>query len=419
MSLEVTTCTKDYDNIYEQVRQQVLLRLDMTRAIEDEEIENEIFDVIKEISKNYPLPLNERKRLQGQVFNSLRKLDVLQELIDDDDVTEILVNGAKHVFYEKEGQLYQYESCFHSNEKLEDVIQQIVGKNNKMVNESVPIVDTRLSDGSRVNIVLPPIAIDGAALSIRRFPKNPITMERLISKGAISKEAAAFLENLVKAKYNIFISGGTGSGKTTFLNALSGFIPKDERIVTIEDAAELQIRGVDNLVRMETRSANFEGVVPITIRDLIKTALRMRPDRIIVGEVRGAEALDMLQAMQSGHDGSLSTGHADSCEDMIYRLETMVLMGGIELPLKAIRSQIGAGIDIMVHLSRLRDKSRKMMEISEVLMQTDGKIEFSVLYRFEETQDAEGKICGRWVRVNPLKNTKKCRAAGINIGDMC
>ena len=409
--------THDFDELYNMLRQRVLIRLDLTREPSDEEIDRVIYKTLKEMSLRYPIDIKTRKNLSGMVFNSLRKLDVLQELIDDEDVTEILINGYKSIFYEKMGQLYKFDKHFSSNEKLEDVIQQIAGRNNKMVNESVPIVDTRLKDGSRVNIVLPPIAIDGAAVSIRRFPKNPITMERLIALGAISKEAAVYLEDLVRAKYNIFISGGTGSGKTTFLNALSGFIPKDERIVTIEDAAELQIRGVPNLVRMETRRANFEGVQEITIRDLIKTALRMRPDRIIVGEVRGAEALDMLQAMQSGHDGSLSTGHADSPEDMIYRLETMVLMGGLELPVKAIRSQIGAGLDVMVHLARMRDKSRKVASIKEVVMDKDGNIEFSPLFEFEETGEIDKKIQGRWVKCNELINVKKSKAAGIRIGE--
>ena len=408
------TLSQNSNSVFLDIREKVLARMDLSREVPDEEIEEVIFEVLSEENRQRALCLEEKKRLGSMVFNSLRKLDILQELIEDEDITEILVNGPNAIFYEKEGRLTKWNQTFSSPQKLEDVIQQIAGRNNKMVNESLPIVDTRLRDGSRVNIVLPPIAIDGAAMSIRRFPKTPITMEKLIMLDSISAPIAEFLNKLVRAKYNIFISGGTGSGKTTFLNALSAFIPKEERIVTIEDSAELQIHDAENLVRLETRCANFEGIHEITIRDLIRTALRMRPDRIIVGEVRGEETLDMLQAMQSGHDGSLSTGHADSCEDMLYRLETMVLMG-MDLPLPAIRAQIGSGIDIMVHLGRIRDKSRKLLDIQEVLRSPDGNTELNCLYQFEETHEEGGRVYGVWKKTGTLKNLKKCRMAGITL----
>ena len=371
------------DEISEKVRKQVLSDIDVSRDLEDEEIWDIISRVTSEEVKQKSISLRDRIELEKRVFDSLKRLDVLQELIDDTEVTEIMVNGPDSIFYEKNGCIQQYDGRFSSEEKMQDIIQQIVGRHNRVVNQSSPIVDTRLVDGSRVNIVLFPISLGGSAISIRKFPKEPYNMEKLIAIGSVSKEVSEMLKLLVKAKYSIFISGGTGSGKTTFLNALSQYIPEDERIITIEDSAELQLLGAKNIVRMETRNANVEGVMPITIRDLIRTALRMRPDRIIVGECRGAETLDMLSAMNTGHDGSLSTGHANSCRDMLSRMETMVLMGQ-ELPLGAIRSQIASGINIIIQLGRLRDKSRRVLEIAELDGIVDGEIVLNTLYQFEE-----------------------------------
>ena len=387
-------------------------RLDISREIPDGEILAIIDEGICERAKSQVLSLESRRKLRMEVFYSLRRLDILQELIDDEEITEIMVNGRGKIFYEKQGRILQWDKCFRSREKLEDVIQQIVGTNNRVVNEYSPIVDARLADGSRVNIVLEPIAIDGSCISIRKFPKEPITMEKMIGFGSVSRELVEFLRQLVTARYNIFISGGTGSGKTTFLNALSSFIPADERIVTIEDSAELQIRNIPNLVRLETRNDNMETGNGITIRDLIKTALRMRPDRIVVGEIRGAEALDMLQAMNTGHDGSLSTGHANSCRDMLKRIETMVLMG-MELPLTAVQAQIAAGIDILVHLGRMRDRSRKVLDVMEITGYEDHEICLNPLYRFRETGKGEGKVTGCWEQVGELANREKLLRAGI------
>ena len=322
-----------------------------------------------------------------------------------------MVNGPKQIFYEKRGRIHRWAGQFSSEERLVDILQQIVARHNRVINLSAPIVDSRLADGSRVNMVLAPISIDGSALTIRKFPKNPLTMQQLIAMGAVSRDAAELLQILVRARYSMIISGGTGSGKTTFLNALSQYIPSDERIITIEDSAELQIQGVDNLVRLETRNSNTEGVAPITIHDLIRTALRMRPDRIIVGECRGAEAFDMLQAFNTGHDGSLSTGHANSSRDILSRLEMMVLMG-MELPLGAIRRQIVSGVDIIIHLGRLRDKSRKVLEIAEVTGLEDGEILLNPLYVFEETGMENGKILGSLQKKNPLSDTHKLLDAG-------
>ena len=347
------------EEIFDDLRSNIIAALDLSREQNDEEVCRFIEKEVEEYSRKNLLTLKEREQLEHLLFNSLRKYDAIQELLEDPEVTEIMINGASRIFYEKKGKLFRAQTHFSSEQKLGDVIQQMAGNSNRMVNEASPIVDTRLADGSRVNIVLSPISIDGAAVSIRKFPQTPILMEDLIRIESITEEAAAFLKVLVMAGYNIFISGGTGSGKTTFLNALSQYIPREERIITIEDSAELRLVDKPNLVRLETRNQMFEGVKPITIRDLIRTALRMRPERIVVGECRGEEALDMLQAMNTGHDGSLSTGHANSCRDMMSRLETMVLMG-MELPLTAIRSQIASGLDILVHLGRMRDKSRKV-----------------------------------------------------------
>lgn len=400
------------DEISEKVRKQVLSDIDVSRDLEDEEIWDIISRAASEEVKQKSISLRDRIELEKRVFDSLKRLDVLQELIDDTEVTEIMVNGPDSIFYEKNGCIQQYDGRFSSEEKMQDIIQQIVGRHNRVVNQSSPIVDTRLVDGSRVNIVLFPISLGGSAISIRKFPKEPYNMEKLIAIGSVSKEVSEMLKLLVKAKYSIFISGGTGSGKTTFLNALSQYIPEDERIITIEDSAELQLLGAKNIVRMETRNANVEGVMPITIRDLIRTALRMRPDRIIVGECRGAETLDMLSAMNTGHDGSLSTGHANSCRDMLSRMETMVLMGQ-ELPLSAIRSQIASGINIIIQLGRLRDKSRRVLEIAELDGIVDGEIVLNTLYQFEEISEKNGRVIGELVQKGKLKSRTKLETAGM------
>ena len=404
------------EEIFEKLRSDIMAALDLSREQNDEEIYRFIETEVEEYSQNNLLTLKEREQLEHLLFNSLRKYDAIQELLEDADVTEIMINGASNIFYEKKGKLFQAQTHFSSEQKLSDVIQQMAGNSNRMVNEASPIVDTRLADGSRVNIVLSPISIDGSAVSIRKFPKTPILMEDLIRIGSITEEAAAFLKVLVAAGYNIFISGGTGSGKTTFLNALSQYIPREERIITIEDSAELRLVDKPNLVRLETRNQMFDGVKPITIRDLIRTALRMRPERIVVGECRGEEALDMLQAMNTGHDGSLSTGHANSCRDMLSRLETMVLMG-MELPLAAIRSQIASGLDILVHLGRMRDKSRKVLAITEVIGMQDGEIVLKDLYRYVEKSPDVEMACGKLQQMGTLFNQEKCKRAGITLTD--
>lgn len=397
----------------EQLHARILEEMDMTREMEDEELTQLIYRVLQEVSAQEYLSLAEKTFLGRELFNAFRKLNILQEFLEDEDITEIMINGTQNIFFEKDGRIYQSDKRFVSREKLEDVVQQIAAGSNRLVNEASPIVDARLLDGSRVNIVLPPIAIDGPIVTIRKFSKEAITMKQLIAWESISREVSAFLATLVAAGYNIFISGGTGSGKTTFLNALSQSIPKTERIITIEDNAELQIQDVPNLVRMEARNANVEGSGAVTIRDLIKSALRMRPDRLIVGEVRSAEAIDMLQAMNTGHDGSLSTGHANSPKDMLSRLETMVLMG-MELPLPAIQRQIASGVDVIVHLGRLRDKSRKVLEVTEVLGYTGGEIQLQTLYQYEETGEKEGRIQGEWRKVHEITHTEKLLAAGYH-----
>ena len=403
------------DEFIGRVRRLVSDRLDLLKEASDDEIRETISQVVLELSREQFLTLNEKKTVLEGVFNSMRGLDVLQPLVDDPTITEIMINGPHCVFVEQSGRLYQKNVSFGSNEKLENVIQNIVSKVNRTVNEANPIVDARLTDGSRVNVVLPPIALDGPTVTIRKFPENPMTVEQLIAYKSITPEVAEVLERMVKAKYNIFISGGTGSGKTTFLNAMSNFIPKDERIITIEDSAELQIRGIPNIVRMETRNANMEGKGEISIRDLIKSSLRMRPERIVVGEVRGAEALDMLQAMNTGHDGSLSTGHANSTKDMLSRLETMVLSGA-QIPIDAIRQQIASAVDIIIQLSRLRDKSRRTMEITEVVGYENGQIKLNPLYQFvEHGEDENKKIIGGLERTeNPMVHTYKFRMAGLS-----
>ena len=401
-------------SIEEKIRQEVMESIDLSVDVSDEEILKLIRNKIIEQAKIQPISLADRKRVEGHVFNSLRKLDVLEDLLKDEEITEIMINGPKNIFIEKNGRVEKSSEQFSSEEKLNDVIQSIVANTNKIVNESNPIVDTRLSDGSRVNIVLPPAAVDYSILSIRKFPKEQMTMERLKAYGSISDEQIEFLKKLVISGYNIFVSGGTGSGKTSFLNALGEFIPEDERVITIEDSAELQLKNVRNLVRLEARNANLEGNNEITIRDLLKSSLRMRPDRIVVGECRGAEALEMLQAFNTGHDGSLSTGHSNSCKDMLSRLETMVLMGA-EIPLSAIRQQIASGLDIIVQLGRLRDKSRKLIEITEVLDLENDEIQLNPLYSFKELDEVNGRIIGEWEKVGDLKRKDKLVASGLSI----
>ncbi len=365
-----------------ELRARILERIDLSKDLSDEEILVLIREEIVRLGQDIPLPISERKRLERKLYNSLRKLDILEDLLSDESITEIMINGPDNIFIERGGILRESGLRFSSSEKLSDVVQQIVSENNQAVNESIPIVDTRLKDGSRVNIVLPPVAVDYAIISIRKFPKEKMTMEKLVENGSISAEIADFLRTLVVSGYNLFISGSTGAGKTTLINALSDYIPKEERVITIEDSAELQLRGIRNLVRLESRNATLEGKLEITIRDLVKSALRMRPDRIIVGECRGAEALDLLQANNTGHDGSLSTGHANSNRDMISRLETMVLMG-MDLPIPAIRSQIASGLDIFVHIERMSDRTRKITEVSEVDGIKDGEVNLRPIYSYD------------------------------------
>lgn len=402
--------------IQEQIGNEVLQAIDREHSLSDEEIWEAIQERVLKMGQKRYLTVEEKQELIQNIFNSLRKLDVLQELLEEEAITEIMVNGADHIFVEKNGKLQQYPRAFSSRRKLEDVIQQIVSRMNRMVNEANPIVDVRLEDGSRVNVVLPPVAVNGPAVTIRKFPVHPITMDKLISIGSIPKNAAAFLRQLVRAGYNIFISGGTGSGKTTFLNALSQYIPSDERIITIEDSAELQIQGISNLVTLEARGANLEGRNAVTIRDLIISALRMRPDRIILGEVRDAAACELLSAMNTGHDGSLSTGHANSPQDMLSRLETLVLTG-MNIPIEAVRSQIASAIDIVIQLGRLRDKSRRVLMITEVLGIQDGSICLSPLYEFaEQGENTEGQVLGelKWSG-NCLQNQGKLQRSGLEV----
>lgn len=400
--------------ILQNIQKRIMEDMDFGEELSDEQLKDLISKYLLEKEKNHHFTLLERKQMGKEIFDSLRKLDVLQDLLEDDEVTEIMVNGPEIIFAEKKGKLYRTNLTFESSEKLLHVINQIVSSCNRVVNESSPIVDARLKNGARVNVVLHPIALNGPILTIRRFPDKPITMEKLIRLGAVSEEAVRFLEKAVKAKYNILVSGGTGSGKTTFLNALSGYIPGDERIITIEDSAELQIQGIENLIRMETRNANMEGGRSISIRDLIKASLRMRPTRIIVGEVRGEEALDMIgSAMNCGHDGSMSSAHANSAEDMLLRLENMILMSA-SLPTDAIRRQIASGVDLIVHLGRLRDKSRKVLEIIEVGGIKQEEIVLNPLFLFREnsTQKSE-KVEGKLERVGQLIHTFKMENAGM------
>ena len=402
------------EEIRRKLERQILEQMDYRKDISDEDIAEMIDSAIVNLEELACCPVSQRIRLKTDLFNSLRRLDLLQIFVEDEEVTEIMINGKDTIFLEKSGRLVRYPRGFDSAEKLMDMIQMIVAGCNRVINTSAPIVDARLEGGARIHVVLPPISLNGPVVTIRRFPKDPITMDWLIRKNSITASAAELLRKLVLSGYNIFISGGTGSGKTTFLNALSQFIPEENRVITIEDSAELQLQGLPNLVRLETRNANAEGCQVISIRDLIKASLRMRPDRIIVGEVRGAEAFDMLQCMNTGHDGSMSTGHANSARDMLSRLENMVLMG-IELPLPAIRQQIASGIDILVHLGRLRDHSRRVLSIEEVVGFRENEIQMNSLYQFEEMgTDEKGMVIGSLVEKGELVRKAKLQAAGLS-----
>ena len=394
------------------IRTKVMQTIDLSGDIEDDQVRGVIDMCILEYSLEKPLSVRDKVEIKRDLFNSLRRLDVLSDMLDDDSITEIMINGADNIFIERAGKLCRYDRTFESEERLKSVIQHIVAECNRLVNESSPIVDARLKDGSRVNVVLPPVSLGGCVMTIRKFPKEGMTMERLLQLGSITTEVAEFLRKLVVSGYNIIVSGGTGAGKTTFLNALSGYIPHDERIVTIEDSAELQLTGIDNLVSLESRSANVEGENAVSIRDLIKTSLRMRPSRIIVGEVRDAAAIDMLTAMNTGHVGSLSTGHANSSRDMLTRLETMVLMGA-DMPVLAIRQQIASAVDIIIQLGRLRDKSRRCLEICEVIGLEGGEFVVNKLFEFRERGLEDGRIVGTLEKINDLHNTAKLMSAGF------
>lgn len=419
---------EQFQNLKQQLQETVCQRMDMSSELSDAQIGEIIDSVIMEKSREVYMSAVTKLTLRQELFNAIRRLDLLQELIDDKTVTEIMVNGADAIFYERDGRIYTWDRHFESREKLEDVIQQIVSRSNRQVNESIPIVDARLKDGSRVNVVLDPVALNGPILTIRKFPEEAITMEDLIRWESISQEAAEYLKVLVKAGYNIFISGATSTGKTTFLNVLADYIPKTERVITIEDSAELQIHGIENLVRMEVRQADGDGVSNVTLRDLIRTSLRMRPDRIIVGEVRGEEALDMIQSMNTGHDGSLSTGHANSPQDMLSRLETMALFAS-DIPIQAIRKQIASSIDIIVQLEKLRDRSRRVTAIAEVLDCTEDAYILNPIFEFHEQDnlvmesssygDIPERVVGQLERTGyHLMHRRKLHAAALESAEI-
>lgn len=421
---------KRYQEVKHQLQDEIHQQLDMSREMTDEEIGEVIDQVIMDKSRETYMSAVTKLTLRQDLFNAIRRLDLLQELLDDRTVTEIMVNGPDSIFYERNGRIYTWDKHFESREKLEDVIQQIVSRSNRHVNESAPIVDASLADGSRVNVVLNPIALNGPILTIRKFPDDPITMDDLVGWESITAEAADYLKKLVQAGYNIFVSGATSTGKTTFLNVLADFIPKSERIITIEDSAELQLHDIENLVRLEVRQSDSEELSDVTIRDLIKTSLRMRPDRLIVGEVRGAEALDMIQSMNTGHDGSMSTGHANSPEDMLSRLETMILMG-TDMPLRAVRKQIASSIDVIIQLGRLRDRSRRVVEITEVLGCRDDEYALNPLFEFKESDEVimetaavygdtdVQRVNGRLIRTgHRLVNRKKLSAAALEAAEL-
>ena len=394
-------------SLIEELKERLIKDLDLSRNISDGELHDMIAAMVMEQYEGRTVPLKEKLQISRELFHSIRGLDILQEILEQEDVTEIMVNGYDRIFIERQGKLSRYEGAFVSPQKLMDVIQSIAARSNRRVNEASPILDTRLADGSRVNIVLPPVSVGGPTVTIRKFPERAITMEQLIRIGSITREAAQFLRQLVRNGYNIFISGGTGSGKTTLLNALTDYIPSSERIITIEDSAELQIGHISNLVSLECRQANTEGENAVTIRDLIRTSLRMRPDRIVVGEVRGGETLDMLQAMNTGHDGSLSTGHGNSPRDMLSRLEVMTLMAGEEIPMAAVRSQIASALDILVHLGRMKDGSRKVLAISQIEGIKDGSIQISALFEYakEDPDSEEALLRKTGIRLKRRKGT--------------
>ncbi len=406
--------TEELKKIQKRLHEGLVKQLDYNKHLTDTEIEEIIEEEVLKESQNGYLSLSEKQMLKRDLFNAFRRLDVLSGLLEDEDISEIMVNGEKHIFVEKQGSLAEVPATFADEERLRNVIQQIVSSCNRIVNEMTPIVDARLSDGSRVNVVLPPVALDGAVMTIRKFPKEFFTMERLVAMGTITQKGADFLKMLVQAKYNLFVSGGTGAGKTTLLNVLSNFIPSHERVITIEDSAELQLHGIPNLVRLETRNANVEGENAITMSALIKAALRMRPDRIIVGEVRDAAAMDMANSMLTGHDGSISTGHGNSAKEMLLRLETMILMG-YDMPVLAIRQQLAAAIDIVVHIGRLRDNSRRVLEICEVTGVVEGEITTNCLFEFKEYGEEQGKVIGCLEQKGELRNEQKLQQNGWHI----
>ena len=404
---------KTKQTVWMELKEEVLEALNLLEEVTDEQVLEVIDKVLKTSALSRAMSLDERCALRLELFHSIRRLDILEELLEDDSVTEIMINGENGIFLEREGNLEAYTGGKISKERLEELVVRITGMSNRMINEASPLADARLGDGSRVHVAIAPIALDGIVVTIRKFPKQAITLEELLERESFNSEVAEFLEKAVKAKYNIFVSGSTGSGKTTLLNVLSDFIPKNERIITIEDTAELQIRNVANLVRLEARSSVVEGCKEITIRDLLRASLRMRPDRLVIGEVRGAETVDMLQAFNTGHQGSLSTGHGNSTKDMLYRLETMVLMG-MEIPAVAVRRQLASGIDLMIHLGRLRDKRRVLLEISEISGYENDEIMLNPIFMFEETGvDDIGKILGTWKKVGELKHKEKLRMAGF------
>lgn len=405
---------KDYrDETWKELKAVVLEELNFYDEVTDEVVLEVIDRVLKASEIGKGISLNRRCLLRMELFHSIRRLDVLEELLADDTVTEIMMNGEKGIFLERNGRLEPFLGGRISQERLDELVVRITGMGNRIINEASPLVDARLGDGSRVSVVISPVALDSPCITIRKFPKRAITLEDLLEKQSLNEEVAEFLKKAVQAKYNIFVSGATGSGKTTLLNVLSDFIPRNERIITIEDTAELQIKNIPNLVRLEARNSVVEGCREITIRDLLRASLRMRPDRVIVGEVRGAETVDMLQAFCTGHDGSLSTGHGNSTKDMLYRLETMVMMG-MDIPVLAVRRQLASGIDLMIHLGRLRDKRRVLLEISEIDGCEDGEIVVNPLYRFVEKEtDGFGHVTGDWARVGELHHKEKLFAAGI------
>lgn len=400
--------------VFEELKKQILAQVDLSREVSDEEMQDLIDEVILAYGKEQYLSLDEKCRMKKELFHALRKMDVLQELLEEPEVTEIMVNGMDGIFLERGGQILRWEKNFYSRERILDVIQQMISACNRVVNESSPIVDARLENGDRVHVVLPPVAVNGPIITIRRFPERPITMDRLLELESLSREEADFLRDAVRSGYSILVAGGTGSGKTTFLNALSEYIPEGERVVVIEDTAELQIQNVENLVRLETRTSGMEECKEISIRDLIKASLRMRPSRIIVGEVRGAETFELLTCLNTGHDGSFCTCHANSTHDTISRLETMVLMG-MELPLQAIRRQIASGIDLIVYLGRLRDKSRRLLEITEVTGMEGEQVALHPLFLFRETGEVSGRVCGIQEKAGDMKKIEKFQRAGIRV----